>query len=38
VIEGANHAFGATHPFRGPSPELEQVFDATIDFLRKCAN
>lgn len=38
VIEGANHAFGATHPFCGPSPELEQVFDVTIGFLRKCAN
>lgn len=38
VIEGANHAFGATHPFRGPSPELRVVFEKTVDFLRSRTN
>lgn len=32
-IEGGGHTFGAVHPFAGPTPELERVFDATIRFL-----
>jgi uncharacterized protein len=29
-IERAGHTFGATHPWRSATPELEKVFDATI--------
>ncbi|MEZ6017113.1 MAG: prolyl oligopeptidase family serine peptidase [Planctomycetota bacterium] len=30
-IEGANHAFGATHPLRAPlHPDLEEALDATL--------
>lgn len=35
TIENAGHTFGAVHPFRGPTPELEQVVDcAARHFLR----
>lgn len=30
VIPGANHTFGAVHPFRGSSAALEAAFEATI--------
>jgi dienelactone hydrolase len=33
LIERTGHTFGAAHPFTGPSPALEQVFDATLRFL-----
>lgn len=33
VVEGGGHTFGAVHPYAGPTPELERVFDATIRFL-----
>ncbi|MBB3111228.1 pimeloyl-ACP methyl ester carboxylesterase [Paenibacillus phyllosphaerae] len=34
TIDGANHTFGAVHPFTGSTPELEQALHHTIDFLR----
>ncbi|MGE0351690.1 MAG: alpha/beta hydrolase family protein [Gemmatimonadales bacterium] len=30
LIPEAGHTFGAVHPFKGMTPELEQVFDATV--------
>lgn len=33
TIEGGNHVFGATHPFRSPTPELDRVITATLGFL-----
>jgi pimeloyl-ACP methyl ester carboxylesterase len=32
-IEGAGHTFGAVHPFQGPTPHLERVAAALIDFF-----
>jgi len=32
-VEGAGHTFGAAHPWRGSTPELDRVFDATIQAL-----
>jgi pimeloyl-ACP methyl ester carboxylesterase len=32
-IDGAGHTFGAVHPWRGTTPELEQVLDATLAFF-----
>jgi hypothetical protein len=32
-IDGAGHTFGATHPWGGATPELEQVLDATLAFF-----
>ena len=32
-VAGAGHTFGAVHPFAGMTPALEQVFDATVQFL-----
>ena len=32
-IDGAGHTFGAVHPWRAPTPELETVFDATLGWL-----
>jgi pimeloyl-ACP methyl ester carboxylesterase len=32
-IDGGGHTFGAVHPFRGPTPHLEQALDATRVFL-----
>lgn len=34
VVLGAGHTFGATHPFRGPTRELESALSVTIDFFR----
>ena len=34
-LEGADHTFGAVHPWRGPTPECERVFDATARFLAR---
>ncbi|HET9134607.1 MAG TPA: dienelactone hydrolase family protein [Gemmatimonadales bacterium] len=34
-LEGADHTFGAVHPWRGPTPACEQVFDATARFLAR---
>lgn len=33
VIEGGNHTFGAVHPFRGTTPQLEEAIRLTLDFL-----
>jgi dienelactone hydrolase len=32
-IARGGHTFGAVHPFAGPTPELERVFDASVRFL-----
>ena len=32
-IERGGHTFGATHPWRSSTPELESVFDATLGWL-----
>ena len=32
-IERGGHTFGATHPWRSPTAELDIVFDATLDWL-----
>ncbi|MFC4101879.1 alpha/beta hydrolase family protein [Paenibacillus xanthanilyticus] len=34
-IEGANHTFGAVHPFAGPTPHLERALELTVDFLQE---
>jgi uncharacterized protein len=33
AIKGGGHTFGATHPWRSTTPELETVFDATLSWL-----
>ena len=32
-IENGGHTFGATHPWKSATPELESVFDATLSWL-----
>jgi fermentation-respiration switch protein FrsA (DUF1100 family) len=32
-IADAGHTFGAVHPFAGPTPALEEVFDRSVKFL-----
>jgi dienelactone hydrolase len=32
-IERGGHTFGATHPWRSSTPQLDTVFDATIEWL-----
>ena len=32
-IEGGSHTFGATHPWSSATPQLESVFDATLNWL-----
>ena len=32
-VEGGGHTFGATHPWRGGTAELDAVFDSTIGWL-----
>jgi dienelactone hydrolase len=32
-IEGAGHTFGAAHPWRGATPELDRAIDATLSFF-----
>ena len=34
-IAGANHVFGARHPFAGTTPQLDEVLAATTAFLRE---
>jgi dienelactone hydrolase len=34
-VEGAGHTFGAAHPWRGTTPELERVVDATLAFFAR---
>ncbi|MGE0552779.1 MAG: alpha/beta hydrolase [Gemmatimonadales bacterium] len=33
TIEGGGHTFGAVHPWAGPTPQLDRVFDATVRFF-----
>ncbi len=33
IVEGAGHTFGAVHPWKGTTPELELVFDASLAHL-----
>lgn len=35
LIEGADHVFGARHPFQGSTEHLDQVVDLIEDFLSK---
>jgi len=35
VIEGAGHTFGATHPFAGSTPHLDELLATTNSFLEK---
>lgn len=35
VLPGAGHTFGAVHPFRGPTPELEQAAGHVAAFLAR---
>jgi len=35
LIPGANHTFGARHPFAGPTPQLIQAMNATQGWLRR---
>jgi dienelactone hydrolase len=32
-LEGADHTFGTRHPWSGPTPDSERLFDATVRFL-----
>jgi pimeloyl-ACP methyl ester carboxylesterase len=32
-VKGGGHTFGAAHPWRGSTPELDAVFDATLNWL-----
>jgi pimeloyl-ACP methyl ester carboxylesterase len=38
VLAGADHRFGSSHPFAGPSPPLEEALAVTADFFRRCAS
>ena len=32
-VEGGGHTFGAVHPWHSATPELDVVFDATLNWL-----
>lgn len=32
-VEGAGHTFGAVHPWRGSTPELDRAMNASLEFL-----
>ena len=34
-LEHADHTFGTKHPWGGPSPDIERVFDATVGFFSR---
>ena len=34
VLEGADHVFGARHPFAGTTPHLEEVWKTTLQFFK----
>jgi pimeloyl-ACP methyl ester carboxylesterase len=36
MIEGGTHTFGAVHPFKGTTPQLEQALQASVQFLKDC--
>jgi dipeptidyl aminopeptidase/acylaminoacyl peptidase len=33
AVERGGHTFGATHPWRSPTSQLDTVFDATVEWL-----
>jgi pimeloyl-ACP methyl ester carboxylesterase len=33
AIEGGGHTFGAAHPWKSATPQIESVFDATLNWL-----
>jgi uncharacterized protein len=33
AVEGGGHTFGAAHPWRSATPELDTVFDATLEWF-----
>jgi len=33
AIDGGGHTFGATHPWKGESPAVQEVFDATLGWF-----
>lgn len=35
AIQGAGHTFGATHPWRGPTPEFDEAARQTLDWFRR---
>ncbi len=35
LLEGADHGFGARHPWAGGNPVLDQVFERTVGFLAR---
>jgi len=35
AIDGAGHGFGAIHPFAGPTPALERVFDESLAWFSR---
>lgn len=35
ILAGANHTFGAVHPFQGTTPHLEEALAQTVSFLQK---
>ena len=35
LVERAGHTFGAVHPFAGPTPELREAMDRTVEHLRR---
>ena len=35
VMDGANHVFGARHPWAGSTPDLDVVFERTVAFLAR---
>ena len=35
AIQGAGHTFGATHPWRGPTPEFDRAVRLTLDWFRR---
>lgn len=38
VIPGAGHTFGAVHPWRGTTPELDRVTQATVNWMARFLN
>jgi pimeloyl-ACP methyl ester carboxylesterase len=35
ILPGANHTFGAVHPFQGSTPHLDRVLEETANFFAK---
>ena len=34
-VDGADHTFGAVHPFGGPTPHLIQAVDAVVEYFAR---